>query len=128
MREQDPPVNTPSALTALLQFWKTKQATIPSAPANFTATATAATTINLSWTASMGATVNTQYQIARASASSPFVTIHTTSATSFADTVAAGSAYVYKVRAVDPAAGTSVYSSPDAAATFFFTDDPSSRK
>ena len=122
--EQDPPVNTPSALTALLQFWKTKQATIPAAPANFTATATAATTINLSWTASVGATASTQYQIARASASSPFVTIHTTSATSFADTVAAGSAYVYKVRAIDATAGNSVYSSPDAAATFFFTDDP----
>ena len=122
--EQDPPTNTPAALTALLQFWKTKQATVPAAPANFNATTATATTINLSWTASIGATASTQYEIVRASATSPFVLIHTTSATNFTDTVAAGSAHVYKVRAVDPAAGTSPYSSPDSAATIFFTDDP----
>ena len=121
--DQDPPVNTPSALTALLQFWKAGQAVIPAAPTSFTAGAASPTTIGFSWTASAGATASTQYQIARASASSPFVTIHTTSATGFTDTVPAGTAHVYKVRAVDPA-GTSPYSSPDAAATFFFTDDP----
>ncbi len=121
--DQDPPVNTPSALTVLLQFWKAKQATIPAAPANFSATTTSTTTIGLSWTASAGATPSTQYEIARASASSPFVTIHTTSATSFTDSVTAGTAHVYKVRAIDPA-GNSPYSSPDVATTFFFTDDP----
>ncbi len=118
-----PPTNTPSALTALLQFWKTQQAAVPSAPANFTATATNATTVNLSWTASVGATGSTQYEVARASVGSPFVTVRTTASTNVSDTVVAGNAYVYKVRAVDPS-GTSPYSVPDPATTIFFTDDP----
>jgi hypothetical protein len=120
---QDPPTNTPSALTALLQFWKSAQSGVPAAPANLVATATTATSINLTWSASAGATANTQYQIARASAGSPFVTIHTTSATNFVDTATAGNAYVYKVRATDTA-GTSPYSNADVATTIFFTDDP----
>jgi hypothetical protein len=120
---QNPPVNTPAALTALLQFWKGQQAAVPAAPAGFTATATSTTNVNLSWTASVGATANTQYQIARASAGSPFVTIKTVSTTSTTDTVTAGGAFIYKVRAVDPA-GTSGYSAADAALTIFFTDDP----
>lgn len=121
---QNPPTNTPSALTALLQFWKGKQATVPAAPANFNATAATTTTINLSWTASVGATPSTQYEIARASAGSPFATLQTIATTNFTDTVPAGSAHAYKVRAVDATLGTSPYSTPDVAATFFFTDDP----
>jgi hypothetical protein len=120
---QAPPVNTPSALTALLQFWKTQQASIPAAPANFNASATTGTNVNLSWTASAGATASTQYEVVRASAGSPFALVKTTGATTASDTVSPGNAYVYKVRAVDPA-GTSSYSAPDAATTFFFTDDP----
>jgi Hydrazine synthase alpha subunit middle domain len=121
---QDPPVNTPSALTALLQFWKGLQDAAPDAPTNFNAAATTTTNIQLSWTASAGATPSTQYEIARASAGSPFATIQMTAATSFADTVAAGSAHVYKVRAVDTSIGSSPYSTPDAATTMAFTDDP----
>lgn len=121
---QNAPTNTPTALTALLQFWKTKQASVPKAPAGFTATATSATNVNLTWTASLGATGTTQYEIARASATSPFVVIHTTASTSFSDTVTAGQTVVYKVRATDPTNGTSLYSLPDAATTIFFTDDP----
>jgi hypothetical protein len=121
---QDPPVNTPSALTALLQFWKGKQALVPSAPANFSAAGATTTTINLSWSASAGATGSTQYEIARASAGSPFTTIQTTAATNFTDTVVAGSAHLYKVRAIDATLGNSPYSTPDAATTIFFTDDP----
>jgi hypothetical protein len=120
----DPPVTTPSALTALLQFWKGQQATVPAAPANFTATASSLTNINLSWSASVGASGSTQYQIARSSAGSPFTTIATVASTNFSDAVAAGTAHVYKVRAVDATLGTSLYSSPDAASTFFFLDDP----
>ena len=120
---QNAPTNTPSALTALLQFWKGQQAGAPSTPSNLTATATTATTIQLTWTASAGATATTQYEIARASAGSPFVTITTTSATSLSDSVSGGNAYIYKVRAVDTG-GTSAYSAPDAATTVLFTDDP----
>lgn len=119
-----PPTNTPSALTALLQFWKSQQAAVPSAPANFSATAASTTTINLAWNASVGATGNTQYEIARASAGSPFATLKTVATTTTSDTVTAGNAYIYKVRAVDPNAGTSPYSLLDAATTIFFTDDP----
>jgi hypothetical protein len=122
--DQTHPTNTPSALVALLQFWKNQQAGVPSAPANFSATAATTTTVQLSWTASAGATASTQYEIARASAGNPFATIQTTAATSVTDNVTAGNAYVYKVRAVDPSAGTSPYSLPDAATTIFFTDDP----
>lgn len=121
---ENPPTNTPSALTALLQFWKSTQPVPPSAPTNFTATTASTTTINLSWTASVGATGGTQYEIARASAGSPFATIQTLSATNFTDTVSAGNAYVYKVRAVDATTGASLYSTPDAATTLLFTDDP----
>jgi hypothetical protein len=120
---QAPPTNTPSALTALLQFWKGQQAGVPSAPANVNAVASSLTNVNLSWTASVGATGTTQYEIARASAGSPFATITTTAVTNFADTVTAGNAYIYKVRATDTA-GTSPYSLPDAATTFVFTNDP----
>jgi hypothetical protein len=121
---QPAPTNTPSALTALLQFWKNQQATVPSAPANFTATRAGTTTVNLAWTASAGATPTTQYEVARASAGSPFATVQTTPATSITDNVAAGNAYIYKVRAVDATAGTSPYSAPDVVAMFVFTDDP----
>jgi hypothetical protein len=121
---QNPPTNTPAALTALLQFWKGLQAVVPSAPTDFTAAAATTTTINLSWTASVGATPSTQYEIARSSGGGPFTTIQTIALTNFTDTVAAGNAYVYKVRAVDVSAGTSPYSTPDVATTFSFTDDP----
>jgi hypothetical protein len=121
---QNPPTNTPSALTALLQFWKSQQAAVPAAPANFTATALTTTGVNLTWSASVGAAPSTQYEIVRASAGSPFATIQTTASTNFNDTVTAGNAYVYKVRAVDAIAGTSPYSLPDAATTIVFTDDP----
>ncbi|HYI11130.1 MAG TPA: hypothetical protein VEK57_18885 [Thermoanaerobaculia bacterium] len=120
---QNPPVNTPSALTALLQFWKGQQSGVPQAPANFNATAASATSINLSWTASVGATPGTQYEVARAIAGSPFTLLLTTAATNISDTVTGGNAYIYKVRAV-ATAGTSPYSAPDAATTIFFTDDP----
>ena len=120
---QDAPVNTPSALTALLQFWKGLQAGVPAAPTNLSATATTTASVQLSWTASAGATPTTQYEVWRASAASPFALRLTTAATSITDTVSAGNAFVYKVRAVDTA-GASPYSPPDAATTIFFTDDP----
>jgi hypothetical protein len=121
---QNPPTNTPAALTALLQFWKGQQAVTPSAPTNFTATAATATTVNLAWTASAGATPSTTYEVARSSAGSPFATVRTTSNTSIADAVVAGTTYIYKVRAVDGTVGNSGYSVPDVATTIFFTDDP----
>ena len=114
-----PPTNTPSALVSLLQFWKSVQAALPPVPANLHATATTTTSIGVSWSASAGAT---QYEVARASGGG-FTTVATTSATTFTDSVSAGKAWVYKVRAVN-GSGTSMYSTPDVATTIFFTDDP----
>lgn len=117
---QDPPTNTPAALTALLQFWKTQRAAVPAKPSNVSATATTGTSVQVSWSASPGATT---YEVARASATSGYVIVGTTASTSLNDTVASGQAYVYKVRAVG-ASGRSNYSTPDIATTFFFSDDP----
>jgi hypothetical protein len=118
---QNAPTNTPAALTALLQFWKGKQATLPAPPANFTATATSTTSVQLSWNASAGASF---YEIARASATTPFTVIGTIAATNISDNVSAGNTYIYKVRAVDGTGGKSMYSNPDAATTILFTDNP----
>lgn len=119
-----PPTNTPTALTQLLQFWKTQQAGAPQAPTNLNASATTTTNVNLSWTASVNATGTTQYEISRASAGNPFAVVRTVAGTSTTDTVTAGAAYIYKVRAVDGVAGNSGFSTPDLATTFLFTDDP----
>lgn len=120
---EDPPTNTPAALVGLLQFWKSRQEALPSPPENVIATATSATSIQLSWAAPDDASGTTQYEIARAGAGSPFTVIHTTPMTSFTDAVTSENAYVYKVRATD-IAGSSIYSAPDAAFTFTFADDP----
>lgn len=122
---QAPPTNTPSALTALLQFWKSTQAAAPEVPANLVATATSGTSVSLTWSPSAGAPPGTQYNLVRAAAGGTFVTIDTTSGTSLTDTtVTAGNVYIYKVRAVHATAGNSLYSTPDTASTIFFTDDP----
>ncbi len=94
----------------------------PPTPSNFIATATSTTQIALSWTASAGVT---QYEIVRASASTPYGAPFVTASTTYNDTtVAAGQSYVYKVRALDASARASGYSTPDAATTILFTDDP----
>ena len=91
-------------------------------PSGFLATAATATQVNVAWSASSGAT---QYEVVRASASSAYATLITTSSTSYADTsVTAGATYVYKVRALNGSAQQSPFSAPDAATTVFFTDDP----
>jgi hypothetical protein len=94
----------------------------PPAPTGLVAIAATATQINVSWSASTGAT---QYELVRASASSGYATLTTTSTTSYSDlSVTAGGTYVYKVRAIDASARQSPFSAPDAATTIFFTDDP----
>jgi hypothetical protein len=94
----------------------------PPAPAGLTATATTTTNVNLTWSPSFGAA---QYEVQRASASVPYATLVTTAATSFSDmSAAAGATYVYKIRAIDSSSNFSPFSTPDAATTIFFTDDP----
>ncbi|HXH95057.1 MAG TPA: hypothetical protein VNN25_26015 [Thermoanaerobaculia bacterium] len=94
----------------------------PSTPAGLTATAATTTHVAVSWSAASGAT---QYELVRKSSSSGYTTLITTSSTNYSDTSAvAGASYVYKVRAIDAAAHQSAFSTPDAATTIFFTDDP----
>ncbi|HXH39645.1 MAG TPA: fibronectin type III domain-containing protein, partial [Thermoanaerobaculia bacterium] len=94
----------------------------PPAPTGLIATAVSTTQVNLSWSASSGAT---QYDVVRLSASSGYTTLITTASTSYSDSsVTAGGTYVYKVRAIDASARLSGFSTPDAATTIFFTDDP----
>jgi hypothetical protein len=94
----------------------------PATPVNFAASAVSASQVGLSWSASSGAT---QYEVARASSPGAFGTLTTTAGTSYSDTTAAaGTSYVYKVRALDSSSRPSPYSTPDAATTILFTDDP----
>jgi hypothetical protein len=92
-------------------------------PSNLVATATAATSISIAWTAAANAT---GYQLERSSNNGAFVLIASPAGTSYVDTaVAAGTTYVYRVRALG-ATGTvpSAYSNSDHATTVIFVDEP----
>jgi len=91
----------------------------PPAPTGLTATADTTTHVSLSWVASSGAT---SYEILRISAAGQ-QTIPV-AVTNYGDTVPAGGAYIYKVRAIDVSSRYSGYSTPDVATTKSFTDDP----
>jgi hypothetical protein len=95
----------------------------PPTPTGLVATAVSPSQVNVSWSASTGAT---QYEVMRKSASSGgFVSLIVTPLTSYPDsTVVAPGAYVYKVRALDASSRSSPFSAPDAAATQSFSDDP----
>jgi len=73
--------------------------------------------VDVSWSSVNGAT---SYEVVRSANGTTFTTVTTTSSTSISDSsVAANTAYLYKVRV---AAGT--YSAPDLATTVMFTEDP----
>lgn len=94
----------------------------PPAPTGLAATAVSTTQVNLTWSPSTGAT---QYEVSRASATAPYAPLTTTGSTSFSDTTAtAGATFVYRIRALDSSSRPSGFSSPDAATTILFTDDP----
>lgn len=90
------------------------------APTNAVATASSATTVAVSWTASAGAT---SYQVHRSSNGATFAQVGTSGSTSFNDTTAvANTAYLYKVRALDGSANPSAFSNVDLATTVIFAD------
>lgn len=93
---------------------------IIAAPTGVTATATAPTSVQVTWNPVAGAT---SYQVDRRAAGGGFTLAGSPATTSFTDTVSANAAYLYRVRAVD-AAGQSVDSASDLATTVLFTDDP----
>jgi hypothetical protein len=88
------------------------------APTNVVATASTATSVSVTWSASAGAT---SYEVVRIGAGGILTSLGTTGSPPFTDSLAAAdTAYLYKVRAVAP--GTSSYSSVDLATTKSFTD------
>lgn len=90
-------------------------------PVNFSATAISMTQAALSWAAVPGAS---NYQVFRRSSGDGFTLIAMPIDNEFLDTgLAAGTAYVYKVRAVD-INNVTPDSVPDLASTIFFTDEP----
>jgi hypothetical protein len=95
--------------------------TAPGVPSGVNARATSTTAVLVTWNAVTGAT---SYKILRKSPGTAFVQISTTTSTSFTDTtVAANTAYLYEIQAVN-GGGTSAPSAPDLATTVIFTDDP----
>ena len=96
-------------------------ATAPATPTGLVATASSSTLVQVSWTAVPGAAT---YEVVRASAPGGYGAPIVTTSTSYADSsVAAGAAYVYRVRALDAGSNPSALSTPDAATTVTFTDD-----
>jgi hypothetical protein len=94
----------------------------PPTPTGFSASAASPTQVSVSWVVSAGAT---QYELVRASGGSPYGAPIATASTNYVDnSVVAGQTYVYKVRALDAFARASSYTTPDAATTILFTDDP----
>ena len=99
--------------------------TPPTAPANLMATATLATSINLTWTASTDNVGVAQYKVERCqgAACANFAQIATPAASTFNDTgLTASTAYSYRVRAADAAGNNSAYSNVFSATTATSTD------
>jgi len=88
-------------------------------PTNVVATATTTTNVQVTWTASAGAT---SYNVYRSADGTNFSNVGSTASTSFNNTASANTAYLYKVRAVN--GGESADSNKDLATTVIFSDDP----
>ncbi|HEV7920184.1 MAG TPA: hypothetical protein VGR02_05275, partial [Thermoanaerobaculia bacterium] len=90
------------------------------APANVAVTNASSSLITIGWTAAVGA-VN--YEVSRSANGTTFSPIGTTAGTTYPDgTVAAGTAYLYKVRSIDAGANMSGYSNFDLGTAVTFTD------
>ncbi len=93
----------------------------PSTPTGLSATLVSATRVDLVWT---NVTAATTYEIDRRQSGAGFVLISITPTNGFSDTTAsAGTAYLYRVRAVNSGVPSSS-SAPVLVTTLFFADDP----
>jgi hypothetical protein len=92
---------------------------VVTAPTNVVATATSATNVHVTWTASVGAL---SYNVYRSTNGSSFSNVGSSGTTSFDSAATANTAYLYKVTAVNVA--ESAFSNSDLATTVVFTDDP----
>lgn len=89
------------------------------APSGFSAMATSASEVSLSWTPSSGAT---GYEVWRSSLHAPYAKVLSVTGTSTSDFgLSADTSYLYKVRATGPS-GTSAFTAIDPATTTAFTD------
>lgn len=93
--------------------------TAPAAPAGVNAVATSSTQVQVTWTAVIGAT---SYEVYRRNPGGAFMLRGTSLTTSYNDTASIGTAYLYRVRAVN-AGGPSGDSASALATTVMFTDD-----
>jgi len=92
------------------------------APSHLTAAAASASRVDVGWYAVSGVAY---YEVFRSSDNSVFGSVGTTTNLTYADTsVAAGTTYLYKVRAVDGSSNPSALSNVDAATTMLFNDEP----
>ncbi len=91
----------------------------PSVPGNLTATATSATQIHLSWTASTSAIGLANYVVQRCQGAgcSNFAQIAAPVGTTYNDTGLSAGSYTYEVQAVDTAGNSSAFSAPATATT-----------
>jgi chitodextrinase len=95
------------------------------APSNLAATTASAAQINLTWTASPSAVHHYQVERKQSLAGSYTALQPEPTTNSFNDTgVSAGTAYLYRVRAVDASGNVSPYSNLDPATAVTFADDP----
>ena len=92
----------------------------PNAPTGVNAAATSSSQVQVTWNAVGGAT---SYEIHRRNPGGSFALRGTSLTTSFNDSASANTAYLYRVRAVNPA-GSSGDSAFDLATTVMFADDP----
>jgi len=93
---------------------------VPEPPGNLNATIAGATSVSLTWNASVGAVT---YRVYRAIAINSFSLIATVSTTALIDnTVSANTSYLYKVTAVDGSLNQSADSNKALATTVVFTD------
>jgi hypothetical protein len=119
------PARTGTMTIAAFTFTVNQAAPPPTAPANLVATAASSTQVNLTWTASTSLVGISHYQVERRFNNGPYSQIGTATTTSFPDSsLSSGTAYLYRVRAVDTAGGVSPYSNVDLATAIQFTDDP----
>jgi hypothetical protein len=93
------------------------------APTSLAVTSTSTGQVNITWAASAGAT---GYRVERAqSKNGPFAVVANTAANNFTDAgVAAGTTYIYRVRATDASGALSPYSNTVVATTVTFADSP----
>jgi hypothetical protein len=89
-------------------------------PMGVTATATSATAVHVTWTASIGAS---GYDVYRSASGTSYAKVGSTTGTAYNDTASSNIAYLYAVKAIG-SGGESAYSAPDLATTVMFTDAP----